>query len=59
MIDGISDIFGIFLANAQPKNKNLAILLGGLAIVASKGRASSSVLREDAYAGVKAASQYL
>ncbi|RRQ46496.1 hypothetical protein DTW91_04775 [Chryseobacterium sp. SC28] len=30
-----------------------------MAIVASKGRATSSVLREDAYAGVKAASKYL
>ncbi|WP_317231450.1 glycohydrolase toxin TNT-related protein [Epilithonimonas zeae] len=47
MMDSVFDVLGIALANAQPKNKNLAILLGGLAIGVSKGRAVPSVLKAE------------
>ncbi|UQB70582.1 HNH endonuclease [Epilithonimonas zeae] len=52
MMDSVFDVLGIALAKAEPKNKNLAILLGGLAIVATKGRAAPSVLRAESRAEV-------
>ncbi|RRQ46498.1 DUF6443 domain-containing protein [Chryseobacterium sp. SC28] len=45
MMDSVWDVLGIALANAKPENKYAALALGGLAIVASKGRATSSVVK--------------
>ncbi|SDG66437.1 hypothetical protein SAMN05421825_3790 [Epilithonimonas hungarica] len=47
MMDGLSDIFGIMLAEAKPKNRYLALALGAAAIVASKGRATRGVLEAE------------
>ncbi|OJX33880.1 MAG: hypothetical protein BGO86_03095 [Chryseobacterium sp. 36-9] len=58
MMDSVFDVLGIALANAEPKNKNLAILLGGLAIVATKGKVASRIAAswqgKGAYAGIDA-----
>lgn len=50
MMDGLSDVVGIALANAKPKNRYLAYALGAAAIVLSKGRAADDVLRAESRA---------